>query len=103
VGVAVLVQIQLADPQMCFRGMVSESSQLSVELARTDFWSVLIAYAPGIKCLVQNCQCKFAGLVRGPPHKEIVLTHERFGLETNILDVYVFSHKSLFVLAGETF
>ncbi len=54
VGVAVLVQIYLTDAVMCSRRMVSENSQLTVELERADLGSVLIAYAPGIKCLVPN-------------------------------------------------
>jgi len=83
--------------------MVCESSQLTVEFERADLGSVLIAYAPGIECLVHNGEGKFAGLVQGLPDEEPVLTHERFGMETNVLDIDVLGlgHKSLFLLAGE--
>src|SRR6266478_2577575 len=68
-----------------------------------DLGSVLVAHAPRIKCLVHNCQRKFANLARSLPHMEIVLTDECFHFETDELDDNVIAHKSLFVLAGETF
>src|SRR5690348_8395474 len=92
VGVAVLLQLYLADTVMFLRGMVCESSQLTVELERADLGSVLIAYAPGIKRLVHNCQDKFAGSAQSLPHEETVLTHERFRFETDVLDVNVLAH-----------
>src|SRR6266849_6547126 len=54
VGVAVLVQLDLADAVMCFRRTVCEGSQLLVELERADLGSVLIADAPGMECLVHD-------------------------------------------------
>src|SRR6266478_1076742 len=70
---------------------------------RADLGSVLVAYAPRIKCLVHNCQRKFANLARSLPHMEIVLTDECFHFEADELDDNVIAHKSLFVLACETF
>jgi hypothetical protein len=83
--------------------MVSENSQLTVEPEQADFGRVLKAHTPGTKCLVPNCQGEFAGLVQGPPHDKTVLTLERFRFETNILDVYAFSHQSPFVPARRDF
>jgi hypothetical protein len=102
VGAAVFVELDLADTVVCLWGTVCESSQLAVEPERADLGSILIAYAPGIKCLVHNGEGKFAGLVQGLPDKEPVFTHERLGLETNVLDIDVLAHESLFLLAGET-
>ncbi len=69
----------------------------------TDLGSVLVTYASGIKCLVHNCQRKFADLARSLPHMEIVFADEFFGFEADELDDNVIAHKSLFVLACETF
>src|SRR6266481_449044 len=79
------------------------SGQLTVEPQRADLGSVLVTYAPGIKCLVHNCQRKFANLARSLPHMEIVFTDECFRFETDELDDSVIAHKSFFVLAGEAF
>src|SRR5260370_2464969 len=99
-GVSVLVQLYFADPVMCLRGMVRKSSQLTVELERTDVGSVLIAYAVRTKCLVHNCHCKFAGSARALSHEKTVLTHERFRLETNVLDVNALAHLASAIPAG---
>jgi hypothetical protein len=83
--------------------MISENSQLAMEPERADLGSVLKADTPGTKCLVANGYCKFAGLFQGSPHDKAILTHERFGFETNVLHLHIFSHAIPFVPAGETF
>jgi hypothetical protein len=83
--------------------MITENSQLAMEAERADLGSVLKADTPGTKGLVANGDCKFAGLVQSSPHDKAILTHERFGFETKVLDFCSFSHAIPFVPAGETF
>src|SRR5258707_1526883 len=60
---AVVVQVCLADTVVGFRRLVSKNSQLTTEPERADLGSVLKAHTPGTKCLVPDCQGKFADLV----------------------------------------
>jgi hypothetical protein len=103
VRAAIVVQVCLADTIRCQRGLISENSQLAMEPERADLGSVLKADTPGTKGLVANGYSKFTGLVLGSPHDKAILAHERFGFETNVLNLYIFSHAIPFVPAGETF
>src|SRR4029077_14983124 len=89
VRAAVVVQVCLAYTISCLWRMISENSQLAMQPERANLGSVLKTHTPGTKCLVPNCDCKFTGFVRGSPHDKAILTHERFGLETNVLHLYV--------------
>lgn len=62
-GVAVFVQINVADAVMSFRRMVAECSELTVEAEGADFGSVLKAHAVGIKGRVGDSQRKLASFV----------------------------------------
>ena len=63
VRAAVVVQVCLADTVVGLRRLVSKNSQLTTEPERADLGSVLKAHTPGTKCLVPDCQGKFADLV----------------------------------------
>jgi len=80
--------------------MVCVYGQLTVEFEGANVGSVLITYAVGIKCLIHNCQCKFAGLARVLSHEKAILTGDRIRLETNILDDHALAHFAPAVAAG---
>jgi len=92
-SVAVFGEFRLADPEMRFRQIIRERSQLTMKLEGTDVRTILIARR-GSKCLRSRLLPRIRGSRWKLAARESCIRERGFCFETDILNVNVFCHKS---------